>query len=493
MANKEILFVAEAISNEKEVDKQLIFEAIEAALVMATRKRHVEDIDVRVEIDTETGDYLTFRRWTVVADDAEIENSAAQLTLSQAVSRGLDVSISDVIEEEMESIEFGRIAAQIAKQVIVQKVREAERVKVADAFVGKVGDLVSGVVKKVTREHLIVDLGNQAEGLLNRSDWLPKETFRVGDRVRAFLYEVDRNARGPQMLLSRTTPEVLIALFRTEVPEISEEVIEIKAVARDPGARAKIAVKTNDGRIDPVGACVGMRGSRVQAVSEALNGERVDVILWDDNPAQLVINAMAPAEVESIVMDEETHTMDVAVKTEQLSQAIGRGGQNIRLASQLSGWNLNVMSSEEAEAKNSAEIGGVVQMFVDGLGVDEDIASALVEEGFSTIEEVAYVPAQELLAVEGFDEDLVDALRERAKTALSQKAEDDLERARQPAKDLLALPGMDEHLAKVLARNGIVTQEDLAEQAIDDVLNFEGMTKDRAKKLILAARAPWFK
>ena len=360
MANKEILMVAEAISNEKDVEQRLIFEAIEAALAMATRKRYIDEIDVRVAIDTTTGDYKTYRRWTVLADDDEnLENPAAQLTLSQAQARGADVEVGDVIEDEMDSIEFGRIAAQTAKQVIVQKVREAERAKTAAAFENRMGQIVNGTVKKVTRDNIIVDLGYNAEGLLKREEMLPKEAYRIGDRVRALLYAVQSEMRGPQMLLSRTRPEMLIELFRVEVPEIGEEVIEIKSVARDPGSRAKIAVKTNDGRIDPIGACVGMRGSRVQTVSEELNGERVDIILWDDNPAQLVINAMSPAEVESIVVDEESHSMDLAVKEEQLSQAIGRSGQNIRLASQLSGWTLNVMSEADAAAKVLAETGNV--------------------------------------------------------------------------------------------------------------------------------------
>jgi N utilization substance protein A len=490
MANKEILLVAEAVSNEKDVDKSVIFQAIEAALAMATRKRNIDDIDVRVEIDPKTGDYKTYRRWTVMADDAELENAAAQLTLSQAKARDLDVDVDDVVEEEMESIEFGRIAAQIAKQVIVQKVREAERSKIANIFLNKVGHIVNGTVKKVTRENVIVDLGQNAEGLLKREDMLPKEAYRVGDRVRALLYVVDLEARGPQMLLSRTKSQMLVELFRIEVPEIGEDVIQIKSVARDPGSRAKIAVKTNDGRIDPVGACVGMRGSRVQTVSEELNGERVDIILWDDNPAQLVINAMAPAEVESIVVDEETHTMDLAVKEEQLSQAIGRNGQNIRLASQLSGWRLNIMSEEEAKNRSEKEAGKVKESFIKLLDIDEDLAGILADEGFTTVEEIAYVPAHELLAIEGFDEDIVDALRERAKNALLTKALSGEQH--EPAEDLLALEGMTEDLAKTLASRCIVTQEDLAEQAVDDLMDIQGMTQKRAGELIMKARAPWF-
>lgn len=492
MANKEILLVAEAVSNEKEVDQGVIFEAIEAALAMATRKKHIDDIDVRVEIDRSNGEYETFRRWIVVADDAEIENPAAELTLSHAQARGIEVNEGDYIEESMPSIEFGRIAAQTAKQVIVQKVREAERSKIADAFSGKVGEIVNGSVKKVTRDNVIVDLGQNAEGLLKREEMLPRENFRIGDRVRAYLYEVQTELRGPQMLLSRSRPEMLVELFRIEVPEIGEDIIEIKSVARDPGSRAKIAVKTNDGRIDPIGACVGMRGSRVQTVSEELNGERVDIILWDDNPAQLVINAMSPAEVESIVVDEEANVMDIAVQEEQLSQAIGRNGQNIRLASILSGWTLNVMSEADAEAKSQEESGNVLETFMQELDVDQDMAAILADEGFTTIEEIAYVPAQELLAVEGFDEELVDALRARAKDALLTKALAGDAAAEKPADDLLALEGMTDELANALAASNIITQEDLAECGVDDIIEIDGMTEEKAADLIMAARAPWF-
>ncbi|MSP52896.1 MAG: transcription termination/antitermination protein NusA [Gammaproteobacteria bacterium] len=490
MANKEILLVAEAVSNEKEVDKQVIFEAIEAALAMATRKRHIDDLDVRVEIDQKTGDYATFRRWTVLADDVEIENAAAQLTLSQAKARDLDLEIGDVVEEEMESIEFGRIAAQTAKQVIVQKVREAERMKMADAFSGKMGQIVTGSIKKVLRDSMIVDLGNHAEGILKREEMLPKENFRMGDRVRALLFEVQQTPRGPQMLLSRNQAKMLEELFRIEVPEIGEDVIQIKSVARDPGIRAKIAVKTNDGRIDPIGACVGMRGSRVQTVSQELNGERIDIVLWDDNPAQLVINAMAPAEVESIVVDEETHTMDIAVRNEQLSQAIGRNGQNVRLASELSGWKLNVMSEDEARNKTELEAGKNLRVFMEQLDIDEELATSLLEQGFTTLEEIAYVPTKDLMAIEGFDEALVEALRERAKDALLTRALGG--DAQEPAADLLAVDGVDAVLARELARRGIVTQEDLAEQGVDDLLEIEGMTKEKAGKIIMIARAPWF-
>ena len=376
----------------------------------------------------------------------------------------------------MESVEFGRIAAQKAKQVIIQKVQEAERSQVANAYRERLGQLVTGIVKKVTREFIILDLGNNAEAVLPRSEMIPHEAVRVGDRLRAYLYEIRTDLKGPQMVVSRTRPEMLIELFKIEVPEIGEELIEIKAAARDPGSRAKIAVKTNDGRIDPIGACVGMRGARVQAVSSELGGERVDIVLWDDNPAQLVINAMAPAEVASIVVDEDSHTMDIAVKDEQLSQAIGRNGQNVRLASDLTGWRLNVMTEDQAKAKSAAEEENVLQLFKDKLGVDEDVAQILAEEGFTSLEEIAYVPLQEMLEIEGFDQPLVEALRERAKAALLTKAiaeEQELEKAK-PAEDLLTMEGMDRHLAYVLANHGIVTREDLAEQSVDDLLEIGG-------------------
>lgn len=490
MANKEILLVAETVSNEKDVEKSIIFAAIEAALAMATRKRADKEIDARVSIDQETGDYSTFRVWHVLADDAEIENPDAQYTLSEAREIDPTVEVGGVIEQPIPSVEFGRIAAQTAKQVIVQKVREAERRKVTDLYQNKVGDIISGNAKRVTRDQIYLDLGNHAEAVMQRSDMLPRESIRVGDRVRAYLYKVDPEARGPQMFVSRACPEMLAALFKLEVPEIAEESIQIKSVARDPGARSKIAVKTNDGRIDPIGACVGMRGSRVQTISEELDGERVDIILWDDNPAQLVINAMAPAEVDSLVVDEESHSMDIIVAEEHLSQAIGRGGQNVRLASELSGWTLNVMSEEAAAKKGAAEAENLTAMFMAQLDVDAEMAVVLIEEGFTSVEEIAYVPAKEILAIEGFDEELVNTLRTRAQEALLKKAISG--DSKEAAKDLLELAGMDADLAKQLAANGIVTQEDLAEQSVDDLVEIVEIDEERAGKLIMAARAPWF-
>jgi N utilization substance protein A len=407
---------------------------------------------------------------------------------------GLALGAGEIFEEEIESEEFGRIAAQTAKQVIVQKVREAERAKMVAQYSDKVGKLVHGQVKKVTRDSLIIDLGENAEASLPKDALINRETFRLNDRIRALLQEIREDNRGSQLVLSRTSPEYMVELFRLEVPEIAEEVIEIRGAARDPGLRAKIAVKTSDRRIDPIGACVGMRGARVQAVSNEMNGERVDIVLWDDNPAQLVINAMAPAEVDSIVIDEDSHAMDVAVKSDNLAQAIGRNGQNVRLASALTGWTLNVMTAEDAQAKQQEESQKLIDLFVSALDIDDDLAIQLAEEGFATLEEVAYVPMEEMLEIDGFDEDLVNELRTRAKEALlnqALQAEEQLESA-QPAQDLLEMEGMDNHLALVLASKGVVTMEDLAEQSVDELLEIDGMEEERAAALILTARAPWF-
>ncbi|KGE02694.1 transcription termination factor NusA [Pseudohaliea rubra] len=491
--NKEILMVAEAVSNEKGVSEDIIFEAIELALATAAKKRYDEDADIHVTIDRESGDYDTIRRWLVVPDD-EIALLGTQFTTEEAVEKDPSLKPGDIFEEQVENVEFGRIAAQTAKQVIVQRVRDAERAQVVEEYETRVGELVAGTVKKVTRDNIIVDLGNNAEGLLPRGALVGRETFRVNDRVRAILIEISTETRGPQLILSRACPEMLIELFKIEVPEIAEGVIQIRAAARDPGSRAKIAVKTNDQRIDPVGACVGMRGSRVQAVSNELDNERVDIVLWDDNPAQLVINAMSPAEVESIVVDEDAHAMDVAVSEDNLAQAIGRAGQNVRLASELTGWTINVMSNEEAAEKHEAEAGQVIQAFMDQLDIDEDVAEILVEEGFTTLEEVAYVPLDEMLSIEGFDEDIAEELRARAKDALLTMAIASEEQlgANEPAEDLLTVEGMDRHLAYLLASRGIVTMEDLAEQGVDDLMDIENMTEERAGELIMTARAPWF-
>lgn len=492
--SKEILLVVDSVSNEKGVSQDIIFEALELALATATKKRYTEEVDLRVSIDQSTGEYETFRRWAVVPDDAEIEMPAAQLTLTEAHEKDPNLQVGDFYEVPVESVEFGRIAAQTAKQVIVQKVREAERAQVVEAYRPRVGELVNGQVKKVTRDAVIVDLGNNAEAVLPREEWIPRETFRVGDRLRALLSEVRPEARGPQLVMSRTSAAMLIELFKIEVPEIADGVIEILAAARDPGSRAKIAVKTNDGRIDPIGACVGMRGSRVQAVSGELGNERIDIVLWDDNVAQLAINAMAPAEVVSIVVDEESRSMDIAVAEDNLAQAIGRGGQNVKLASELTGWELNIMTVQEAESKHEQEASAIIVGFMNQLDVDEDVATVLVEEGFTTLEEIAYVPIEEMIAIEGFDEDIVEELRNRAKSALTTQElanEETLDNV-EPADDLLNMEGMDTRLAYQLARHGIITMEDLAEQAVDDLLELEEMDEHRAAELIMAARAPWF-
>ncbi len=490
---KEILLVADAVSNEKGVDQEIIFQAIELALATATKKRYDEESTITVTIDRKSGDYTTVRSWEVVDDDTLAE-LGTQLTTEEAAEKDESLSIGDIYEEVVENVGFGRIAAQTAKQVIVQKVREAERAQVVDEYRDRVGEILAGTVKKVTRDNIIIDLGGNAEGLLPRSELVGREVFRLNDRARAVLADVRPEARGPQLFLSRACPEMLVELFKIEVPEISEEVISLKGAARDPGSRAKIAVTTNDGRIDPVGACVGMRGARVQAVSNELGNERVDIVLWDDNPAQFVINAMAPAEIESIVMDEETGSMDIAVQQDNLAQAIGRGGQNVRLASELTGWDINVMSVEDWEEKQQTESGDMMSTFMNALDVDEDVAEVLVEEGFTSLEEVAYVPMEEFLAIDGFDQDIAEELRNRAKDALLTQALADEEKAEggQPEEDLLAMEGVDEAFAFALAAKGICSMEDLAEQSVDELMDFDGMTEERASTLIMKAREPWF-
>ncbi len=490
---KEILLVADAVSNEKGVDQGVIFQAIELALATATKKRYEEDSDIQVTIDRKTGDYVTVRRWEVVDDDVVAE-LGTQLTTEEAAEADPNLNVGDVHEEVVENVEFGRIAAQTAKQVIVQKVREAERAQIVDQYQGRVGELISGTVKKVTRDNIIVDLGNNAEGLLPREELVGREVFRLNDRVRALLMDVRPEARGPQLFLSRACPEMLTELFKIEVPEIAEEVINLRAAARDPGSRAKIAVSTNDGRMDPVGACVGMRGSRVQAVSNELGNERIDIVLWDDNPAQFVINAMAPAEIESIVVDEETGSMDLAVNSDNLAQSIGRGGQNVRLASELTSWQINVMSVEEWNEKQEAEAGSSIDVFIEHLDIDEEVATVLVEEGFTTLEEVAYVPMEEFLAIDGFDEEIATELRTRAKDSLLTQALANEEGAESsaPQEDLLNMEGMDNALAEVLAKRAVVSMEDLAEQSVDELMDIAGMTEERAAALILKAREPWF-
>jgi N utilization substance protein A len=492
--SKEILLVVDAVSNEKGVSKDIIFGALEAALATASSKRHGEDIRARVSIDRDTGDYETFRCWEVMDDEEELESTEFQILHKDAIAHNLDIEIGAFIEEPMDNVEFGRIAAQTAKQVIVQRVREAEREQVVEAYKDREGEMINGIVKRVERGNVYLDLGGNAEAFIAQRHMIQGETVRPGDRLRAYLYEVKTEIRGPQLFASRTIKEFLIALFELEVPEIGQELLTIMGGARDPGRRAKIAVRSNDPRTDPIGACVGMRGSRVQSVSNELAGARIDIILWDDNPAQFVINAMAPAEVASIVVDEERRVMDIAVDEAALSQAIGRGGQNVRLASDLSGWELNVLTVEDADSKGEVEAGKVLAVFMERLDVDEGVANILVAEGFSNIEEVAYVPDSELLEIAEFDEDMVTELRRRARDALLTQliAQEEVLDENSPAEDLLSLDGMTERLAFRLAEKGTRTQEDLAELSVDELLEVDEMPEEDAAALIMTARAPWF-
>jgi len=491
--NKEILMVVDAVSNEKGVDKEIIFEALEAALATATRKRYGEGFEVRVAINRKTGGYDTFRRWKVFADDSnELEFPDRELRMEDALDVDKSAQPGGYVEEPIESVEFGRIAAQTAKQVIVQKVREAERNHVIEQFKDRMGTMVSGIVKRVDRNGITVDLGSNAEGFIPREHMIPREPVRAQDRIKAFLKGVRTEQRGPQLALTRTDPEFLIELFKLEVPEVGQGLIEIIGAARDPGIRAKISVRSKDPRIDPVGACVGMRGARVQAVSNEIAGERVDIIPFDENSAQFVINAMQPAEVVSIVVDEDAHSMDVAVAEEKLSQAIGRGGQNIRLASELTGWNLNIMTTDAAEKKSESESRKLVEMFMKQLDVDEEVAAILVQEGFSTIEEVAYVPASELSSIEEFDEEIIKELRNRARDVLLTQAIATEENTKEVTEDMFEVDGMTEELATQLSEHGIYSRDDLAEQAIDDLMAIDGMDEQRAGELIMAARKHWF-
>ena len=488
--SREILLLVDALAHEKNVGKDIIFTALELALASATKKRFSEDADVRVEIDRENGEYKSFRRWQVVADEL-VENPAAQIAIGEAQKTNADLIEGDYIEEPLESVEFGRIGAQAAKQVILQKVREAEREQILDDFLARKEHLVTGVIKRMEKGNAIIEVG-RIESLLPRDQMIPKENLRVGDRVRAYLSRIERGPRGPQLILSRIAPEFLAKLFELEVPEIEEGLLEIRAAARDPGLRSKIAVKSNDQRLDPVGTCVGMRGSRVQAVTSELAGERVDIVLWSMEPAQFVINAMAPAEVSSIVVDEDAHSMDVVVHEEQLAQAIGRNGQNVRLASELTGWTLNILTEEEAARKHEEEYTNTRQLFIDKLDVDEEVADILVQEGFSTLEEIAYVPLSEMSEIEAFDEDTINELRKRARAALLTEAIAKEEKAEEASEDLLNMDGMDEATAHVLAANGVSTMEDLADLAVDDLVEITNMDAERAKQLIMTARAPWF-
>ena len=488
--SREILLLVDALAREKNVNKDVVFVALEMALASATKKRFSDDADVRVAVDRETGDYESFRRWQVVADEA-VENAPQQIPLSEAVKQHADIQLEEYIEEPLEPIEFGRIGAQAAKQVILQKIRDAEREQILQDFLGRGEKLVTGTVKRIERGNAIIESG-RIEAVLPRDQMIPKENLRVGDRVRALLLRIDRNVRGPQLVLSRTAPEFIIELFRLEVPEIEEGLLEIKSAARDPGVRAKIAVHTNDKRIDPIGTCVGMRGSRVQAVTGELGGERVDIVLWSADPAQLVIGALAPADVSSILVDEEKHSMDVVVDEANLAIAIGRSGQNVRLASELTGWTINLMNEEESEKKQQEESAGIRATFIEKLDVDEEVADILIQEGFSSLEEVAYVPINEMMEIEAFDENTVNELRSRARNALLVQEIASEEKVEGVDPELLRLEGMDSQIAAKLAENGVKTRDDLADLAADDLIEICAMDAERAKALIMKAREHWF-
>ena len=486
--SREILLLVDALAHEKSVEREIIFEAVEEALASATKKKHKDVIDIKVEIDQETGEYETFRKWTVLPEDL-VEDEEIQVSLEDERAKGLVEN--DIIKEPIESVEFGRIGAQAAKQVILQKVREAEREQILNEFLARDEKLVSGQIRRMERGNAIIEIG-RIDAVLPREQMIPKENLRIGDRVRAIVMEVDRGIKGPQLILSRVSPEFLIRLFELEVPEIEEGLLEIMAASRDPGLRSKIAVKANDQRLDPVGTCVGMRGSRVQAVTGELAGERVDIALWSMEPAQFVINAMAPAEISSIMVDEDKKSMDLVVSEDQLAQAIGRNGQNIRLATELTGWELNILSEEESDQKTKDEYTNVSQLFIEKLDVDADIADILVHEGFSTLEEIAYVPIDELIQIEAFDEDTVNELRSRASAVILKEAISNEEKIKSPADDLLNMEGMDSDTAKLLASKSIITMEDLAELAADELIDIVKMDEERAKELIMTARAPWF-
>ena len=488
--NREVLLLVDALAREKNVDKEIVFGALESALASATKKRFSEESDTRVKIDRDTGEYQSYRCWEVM-DDETFETPDLHIKLSEAQKRNPEIQIGEFIEEPLESIDFGRIGAQAAKQVIFQRIRDAEREQILHDFMERNEHLVSGTVKRLERGNAIVEFG-KIEALLPRDQMIPKENIRSGDRVRAYFLRVDRSVRGAQIILSRITPEFLVKLFELEVPEMEEGLLEIVSAARDPGVRAKIAVRSHDKRIDPIGTFVGMRGSRVQAVTNELAGERVDIVMWSDDPATAVINALAPADVTSIVVDEDKHCMDVVVEEENLAQAIGRNGQNVRLASELTGWELNIMTVEESGQKNEQEFSKVRDLFMNKLDVDEEVADILVQEGFNTLEEVAYVPLEEMLEIESLDEATVNELRSRARNALLIAAIVSEEQVEHNIEDLLKLEGMDEKTARALASKGVGTQDQLADLAEDELVELTGMTAERANQLIMTARAPWF-
>ena len=488
--NREILVLVEALAHEKNVEKEVVFGALESALASATKKRYEEEVEIRVSIDRHNGAYRSFRVWDVVEDN-DHEEPSRQIAITDAPDYSADLKVGDVWEVELEPIEFGRIGAQAAKQVILQKIRDAEREQNLNDFLERREHIVSGSIKRIERGNAILELG-KLEAILPRDQMIPKENLRVGDRVKAFLLRVDRNGRGPQLVLSRIAPDFMAKLFELEVPEIENNLIELKGVARDPGMRAKIAVKSNDQRVDPQGTCIGVRGTRVNAVSNELAGERVDIVLWSPDAAQFAINALSPAEVSSIILDEDTHSMDVVVDEENLAMAIGRGGQNVKLAAELTGWKLNIMTVDEAEEKHEEEFTKIRALFIQALDIDEDVASVLVQEGFNTLEEVAYVPLNEMLEIEAFDEETVNELRSRARDALLTQAIAREERLEHQSEDLKTLEGMTSELAAQLADNEIRTRDDLADLAVDELTEMTGIDAETAKQLIMKAREHLF-
>lgn len=489
--NREILVLVDALAHEKNVDREIVFGALETALASATKKRFEDEVDVRVSIDRDSGEYRSFRVWTVVEDN-DHEEPSRQIAMTDVADYDANLKLGDTWEVELEPIEFGRIGAQAAKQVILQRIRDAEREQSLNDFLQRREHIVSGTIKRIERGSAIIEINGKLEALLPREHMIPKENLRVGDRTKAFLLRIDRLGRGPMLVLSRTVPEFMAKLFELEVPEIENSLIELKGVARDPGMRAKIAVKSNDPRVDPQGTCIGVRGSRVNAVSNELAGERVDIVLWSHDPAQFVISALSPAEVTSIIIDEDNHSMDVVVDEDNLAMAIGRGGQNVKLASELSGWKLNIMTVDQAEQKHQEEFDGVRQMFAEALDVDDDVADVLVQEGFTTLEEVAYVPLNEMLEIEAFDEQTVNELRSRARDALLTRAIALEEKLEHQTEELKSLEGMTAELAAKLAENEIRTRDDLAELAVDELMEMTGIDEEAAKQLIMKAREHWF-
>ncbi len=489
--SREVLMLADALAREKNVDRDIVFEALEMALASASKKRYEEDVDMRVAIDRDTGEYETFRRWLVVPDEAGLQEPDKEILSFEAKEQISDIEVGDYIEEQVESVAFGRIGAQTAKQVILQRIRDAEREQILNDYLERGENVMTGTVKRADKNGLIVESG-RVEALLRRDQMIPKENLRSGDRVRGFILKVDREARGPQIELSRTAPDFLIKLFENEVPEMEQGLLEIKGAARDPGIRAKIAVVAHDKRIDPIGTCVGVRGTRVTAVRNEVAGEAVDIVLWSEDPAQFVIGALAPAQVQSIVVDEEKHAMDVVVDEENLAIAIGRSGQNVRLASELTGWHINIMTPEESAQKTEEESEKIRAVFMDKLDVDQEVADILIEEGFNSLEEVAYVPLSEMLQIDAFDEDTVNELRTRARDSLLTMELEKEELVEEVSQDLRSLDGMTTSLVAKLAEGNVHTRDDLAELAVDELVEMTGINEEDAKALIMKARAHWF-